>query len=168
MSCIAKLLELKRDNGVLKLNEGVVLESGGNYRGFDFCVTFTYMGHRCGYVAIPEDHAIAKTRDYLNLDLDVHGGITFLDLPEKIIGSGIVSIIPCNDVWLGFDAAHWMDGRDFELASKYFPESEELKMMQTMSVFREGKIRTNDYMTQQCTDLIDQIVALSEPNEPQV
>ena len=49
-----------------------------------------------GYVGVPKDH-IAYGKNYLDIDVRVHGGLTFGDFSE-ILGEGYY--------WLGFDTAH--------------------------------------------------------------
>lgn len=49
-------------------------------------------------------------QDSFSLDLDVHGGITYGGYSKKYpIESDM------ERFWLGFDCAHYMDGRDFNL-----------------------------------------------------
>lgn len=171
MSCIPKLLKLKGEQSYFKINDLVYLESGGNYRGFDFCVTFTRHGHRCGYVAI---NPAKLTRDisYDNFgDLEVHGGITFAETPDHIFDEDLLGESKCGDIWLGFDAAHAGDKPDEKLAMKLFlnPEMQnyyEMKrrIMEIMAFTKsftlsDSEIRTNEYMTQECKNLIDQLIA---------
>ena len=61
-------------------------------------------GNRCGYVRVPPGHP-AWGKHYDDVDVDVHGGLTFAR-PE-----------PCMEhedgqgYWLGFDCAHSRDKR---------------------------------------------------------
>lgn len=57
------------------------------------------MGHRCGYVRLPENHV---WHGYHHMDIEsiaVHGGVTFSG-PHKQLGPGW---------WIGFDCAHYGD-----------------------------------------------------------
>lgn len=57
-----------------------------------------YGGHWCGYVRLPEGHAWIN-KEGLNIDCDIHGGITFTgERFEDIRG-----------FWVGFDCAHASD-----------------------------------------------------------
>lgn len=58
-------------------------------------------GHRCGYVRVPPGHA-AHGKPYDDVDVQVHGGLTFGDAEpcEHEDGQGY---------WFGFDCAHHMD-----------------------------------------------------------
>lgn len=71
------------------------------------------LGALCGYVGVPESHKHFED-DYLNVDVDVHGGLTFADRCQPtndesrhICHSGEVA----NKTvwWLGFDCAHAWD-----------------------------------------------------------
>lgn len=62
---------------------------------FKCYIKMTEQGHLCGYVVIPESNAIYG-KDYNNLDINVHGGLTF---------SGLVD----NEWLIGFDCAHLGD-----------------------------------------------------------
>lgn len=59
-------------------------------------------GNRCGYVRVPPGHPYYG-KDYDNVDVDVHGGLTFAELE------------PCTEhedgqgYWFGFDCAHFGD-----------------------------------------------------------
>lgn len=72
-------------------------------------------GQWCGYVGVPPGHPW-HGRDYSDVDVEVHGGLTYSDLCQE----GDVDTEPaiCHvpepgrpaDVWwLGFDCAHFMD-----------------------------------------------------------
>lgn len=53
-------------------------------------------GHLCGYVSIDKDHAYYE-KNYSDLDLEAHGGITFGDFHDDGL------------YWIGFDCGHCMD-----------------------------------------------------------
>jgi hypothetical protein len=58
--------------------------------------------HRCGYVRVPPSHP-AFQQKYDEIDVNVHGGLTFSELEpciEHPDGQGW---------WLGFDCAHYYD-----------------------------------------------------------
>ncbi len=175
MSCIPKLLKLKGDKEFLPINYKAVLEKGGNYKGYDWAVTMTANGTRCGYVAVSEDHPVFKD-DSKYPDYNVHGGVTFFDSPKKILDEALVGESSCNDKWIGFDAAHSGDARDLETAIRYLPNSgaDELldiltecreKFMAQHPEFEYGKgeiLKTVDYMEQECKDLIEQLIMVKD------
>jgi len=53
------------------------------------------LGHLCGYVVLPEGH-YAYEKDYDDIDVDVHGGLTYANMED---GKWVV----------GFDCAHLGD-----------------------------------------------------------
>lgn len=172
MSCITEILKIKGDSEFLPVSrEGysaeVVIEGGGNYKGFEYLITFTDNGFRCGYVAVPEGHpAYVDKGDYP--DYSVHGGITFFDEPhlaEEILGH------TCTDKWLGFDAGHSGDLHDLDASLKYFPNLRPIRRehIETMNriMGMDGHhgytaLRTKEYMEQECKDLIDQLITIKE------
>lgn len=171
MSCIPKLLEKKKENPYLSPN--IYLEGGGNYKGYNYCITLNSLGTRCGYVAISKEHPDYDNEEKLT-DLKVHGGVTFLDNPSRITKE----TGKCNDKWVGFDAGHTAklhDKLDSQCAKKYFshssiPEYERQKTVElchliesiTMmfddeeEMLNEG-IRDFPYMENECKGLIDQL-----------
>lgn len=160
MSCITKLLELKGDKETLPVHSGVVIEGGGNYKGYEYLVTFTRYGTRCGYVAIPDGNG----RDYD--DIRCHGGLTFSGTDH---GAKDLLPTPCNDMWLGFDCAHWGDMRCGETAKKYFPEDEQIDMLNDAHIdVHEMELRdphcshkTYEYVEQECHSIIDQLIQVA-------
>jgi hypothetical protein len=80
-----------------------------------------------GYVILPKDHKLWGI-DYMDIDIEVHGGLTFgcnrdkLDWPE----------IPqnCENGWiLGFDTAHLGDNLTKWPKSAVIVETEKLKKL---------------------------------------
>ena len=70
------------------------------------------LGHWCGYVGVAEGHPLFETPYGEDLDLDVHGGITYADFctEGEDEGRGICHIPaegePERVWWIGFDCAH--------------------------------------------------------------
>lgn len=192
MSCIPKILELKGDKNVLPVPSlkregymrGIVIEDGGNYKGYDYLITVNDMGFRCGYVALPSDHPINSFHEekYNYPDLDVHGGITFFNfnhLSEVFFGED-----SCNDKWIGFDCGHGGDYFDLSQARIYFNDDPEiLRRIDSMLDIKDkvGKEmeqqfsghalqsssfadqwreihRTKEYVINECKNLIDQLI----------
>ena len=65
--------------------------------GYKCKIVMQSMGHLCGYVTIPEDHRYYNV-NYNNIDIHVHGGLTYSDFDEETSASEI-----------GFDCNHRMD-----------------------------------------------------------
>ena len=63
-------------------------EAEWTHKGLQQCVVLTQMGHRCGYTRIPPGHPW-HGKDYDDIDVDVHGGLTFAELetfPGRCLG----------------------------------------------------------------------------------
>jgi hypothetical protein len=169
MSCIPHLLKLKGDNDIFKINPNVILETGGNYKGYDYCVVFNYRGFRCGYVAVSANHPILKGyKDDYDLPIRVHGGVTFCEKPNGLVEEQLLREDSCGDVWIGFDANHAWDLHDFEHALKLFPDREdEIKRIKSWDILfsHDSYFRSNDYIEDECKSMIDQIINNEPPKE---
>lgn len=191
MSCIQKILELKGDKeflavpSIIEMMRGIVIEGGGNYKDYDFLVTFNDMGFRCGYVALPSNHPTNNCDEDYPSDFEVHGGITFFD--ENHLSEAFFGENACKDKWLGFDCGHALDFNDLELAKLYFKDNEKIlhgiilsqsikeKVEQDMERDFPGYIvkkkssdcewkeerRTKEYVISECKRLIDQLIERS-------
>ncbi len=155
MSCITELLKLKGDKEFLPVDSHCVVEGGGIYNGYEYLITFTNVGSRCGYVAVPSNFAS-------DFHINCHGGITFRDTDHAA-----KDLLPvrCNDVWLGFDAGHLSDKCDIEKSRYYFGDFDHDKylMLDTLNRMQEslpGKSthKTYEFMENQCKGIIDQLV----------
>lgn len=170
MSCISEILKIKGDKEFIpipyKENEWhheIVIEGGGNYKEYEYLITFNDMGFRCAYVGIPESHPIYTfhNEEYNYPNFDVHGGITFFDdnnITKKLFG------IHCTDKWIGFDAGHYYDISDFECTKKYFPTLRKSKLDYVIGMshllerhITGSAIRSFNYMEEECKKLIDQL-----------
>jgi hypothetical protein len=166
MSCITEILNRKADKEYLIVGD-VAIESGGIYKDYEHLITFTSLGHRCGYVAINKEHRFYNFELDMNsppepIEIEVHGGVTFHgihSIVEKILGKH------CADEWIGFDAAHCWDGKDYELVKKLWPSGRVYESIieiekidkRYSNIHSEEIVRDNSYMTKQCLNLIDQI-----------
>ncbi len=171
MSCIPRILELKGDKSHLHVMDstlapadcGLVVEGGGEHRGYHYLITFTGTAHRCGYVAISKEHPLhgldlvqhSAPEPY---DISVHGGVTFHD--ESHLMQRLFPNEPhCNDEWIGFDAAHAWDGKDWDKHAEYFGEEKMKKLSSCFTFFdRDEVVRSYDYMELECKNLINQLV----------
>jgi hypothetical protein len=107
--------------------------------GYEAEVLATSMGHRCGYVTVPEGHSCAG-KDYNDLDVDVHGGLTY-----------------ALDNQFGFDCAHFYDAKDPELMSEEYR-----KIYERWPSMREldGTVKTLEFCVKQCEKLAAQLKEL--------
>lgn len=97
-----------------------------------------HLGHLNGYVGVPEGHP-AYDRDYNEIDVEVHGGLTFGDF-----GDG--QLRPKGFYWLGFDCAHLGD---------FVPGQEKHGRA-------DGTYRNMVYVTAETEKLAEQLVAYKE------
>lgn len=136
-----------------------IVESDFLYQGLRCVVIFGSVGHRCGYVGVPVGHELYRTEygdAYDKLEEGVHGGLTY---------AGISSDYPVesNLWWLGFDCAHYGDGKDLELAKEYFKEDEVLVKQIEITIEIEGMyptyepVRSQQYVENECRSLVNQI-----------
>lgn len=97
-----------------------------------------------GYVAVPPGHPYHGL-DLLDLDLDVHGGVTWTDDHYPGLDSGGPLW------WIGFDCAHGWD---------YVPSMAERSYEPGDRCFGNGPecYRTIDYARRECERLADQIM----------
>lgn len=135
------------------MSKEYIIEREFEHAGYKCVVLFQLMGHRCGYVGIPDTHPLYKKyySSYLDIkkseigDREVSGVfqlfLACLDDDERIqidayfqchggitySGGGKGSRYPIeSDLWwFGFDCAHAGDGKDLRLAYKKFPNERE-------------------------------------------
>ena len=149
------------------------------------------MGHRCGYVGIKPGHPLYKKHfsDYLDIpksELDgeeignrgiipiffaafddddrirmdvyfnVHGGLTYSSDNNNTYP------VESNLWWLGFDCAHYMDGKNLELVEKYWGDDPNIQ--RRIEIEREFpnyyEVRSKEYVENECKSLVDQIINL--------
>lgn len=72
-------------------------------------------GHWCGYVGVPPGHPW-HGKDYGDLDVSVHGGLTYADFCMENAGEEAICHVPepgrpDHVWWLGFDCGHAWDRR---------------------------------------------------------
>ena len=128
------------------------IEINEKYKGYEYLVYATRMGHRCGYVKIPEEHTLYEM-DYTDIedqfDIEVHGGLTFSGFITGFIDG---TILQERCWWIGFDCNHFDDLKDFEIMSHEYKEA-----YQCIPQFY-GTIKTKEYVENECKKLIDQII----------
>jgi hypothetical protein len=85
------------------------LESSGAHEGFMYAVISMPLGHRCGYIRIPNGHPWFG-KHYDDIEAEIHGGLTF----SRMIDPEEESPFPEPGFWIGFDCAHWCDAPDYD------------------------------------------------------
>jgi hypothetical protein len=114
----------------------------GEHLGLEWTVIHNDMGYRCGYVRVPLGHPWHGKGS--ELDVDVHGGITFAESDVPCDAPG-----PDTNWWLGFDCAHSGDAPDPEL------------LIGTTSnpyarIAYYGQVRSQSYVEAECKSLCTQ------------
>lgn len=128
-----------------------VVESLFEHNGYQCVVVLSILGHRCGYVGIPESHPYFG-KNYENLcDIECHGGLTYSR--GYLLGSELPNIW-----WIGFDCAHFDDKPDKEAVSNAFKDHPRIKRYEEMlKVYRWGKVCSQKYVEDQCRHIADQL-----------
>lgn len=103
------------------------------------------MGHRCGYVGVSEE--VFKDKGYDDLDVDVHGGLTYARTEEDGLR------------WYGFDCAHLGDARDPELM-----DEEHKEMFAKYDRFNDptDTVKSLDYCINECESMATQLKQLED------
>lgn len=146
--------------GYLRVADQYAIESVFEYRGFKCVVALMSLGHRCGYVGIPKDHELYG-KNYNNILLNCHGGLTY---------SGDGYPLDDGNWYIGFDCAHWGDGKDYDALEKYFGQCKEV--MEHVKSYKmldekygsDGEPRSFDYVRNEIYDLINQLLDDDEPH----
>ena len=129
-----------------------IIEKRGTYKGFDYAVTFTWSGHRCGYIILPKP---IQDKRYLDVDsiLDLHCGLSFLDYhnldtenPDK------------QEFAIGWDYGHACDGKDMLKAMQLFPDLMNPSLMKGLTEISKGNhVYTTEEVERDCRRAIDLI-----------
>lgn len=171
MSCITELLKMKGDKDFLPISDNVVIESIGSYKGYEYLVTFTSSGTRCGYVAIDAEHPFSKSVNegsYDDVDLTIHGGVTFAGREHD--AKALLGDNHCDDLWIGFDAAHSGDMQDLEAMRLAFPNSRLTAFYLENPRHRfeyYATVKSLAYMEEECRYLINQVISAKADGEKQ-
>ena len=117
------------------LNRTEILDEG-NYKGWNYVIV-SYGMHPCAYIEIPKGHRFYE-KDYEEIDLDCHGGLTFSDVRDFGFG---------EKYYIGWDYVHVGD------YIPYFPiEGED------MSIYENAKRWTTAEILDEVHTCIEQIV----------
>lgn len=104
------------------------------------------MGHRCGYVGVNAE--VFADKGYDDLDVDVHGGLTYARTEEDGVR------------WYGYDCAHLGDARDINLMDaehKEMFEKYHLNMNDPTDT-----VKSLDYCINECESLATQLKQLED------
>jgi hypothetical protein len=139
------------------LVKGVVQEDKFYYKDYPCVILFMDMGHRCGYVGIPEDIARNISDEQIE-EIDCYGGITYG--PSDYLHYQNEE----NITWIGFDTAHYMDGKDYDKVKEYFGK----ERAEVLCTYRYGcdlPAKTLEYCQEQCKKIVDQVVEMAKEIE---
>lgn len=114
--------------------------------GYQATVKIVPMGHRCGYVTLPDNHP-CNGKHYDDLAIQVHGYLTY--------GEGAT---------FGFDCAHYGDKPDTNLMSESFKEVYEKLGKPDDIVYLDksdfATIKSLDFCIEQCESMAAQFKAM--------
>jgi hypothetical protein len=141
------------------------VEEQGTFHGLRYAVVVTILGHRCGYVAVPDSHPwhglaynsradgaphsedpddyFDQLDEHIEAKIGVHGGLTYSGTLK-----GIEGLEP--GWWFGFDCAHAGDLPDPAFA-----------VAPTYRIFDGGTVCTLDYVRSECEILAKQLAEVS-------
>lgn len=127
------------------------------YRGYDCLIRRVREagGHLCGYVVIPEGHKLFKV-SYDDLEdkyeIHVHGGLTFSNY-----GFSDYKDTPFNKSkwYVGFDCHH-----AYDLAPLQYLRFPQFTQPPYSTTLESEEYRDMEYVTQECKDLVDQIIMI--------
>jgi hypothetical protein len=78
----------------------------GEHEGFPILAVRNNLGAWCGYAAMPPGHPWHSKNVFRDLDVDVHGGLTYGNQCQGTICHVPKSGEPDDVFWLGFDCNH--------------------------------------------------------------
>lgn len=159
---------------------GARIESQGTAHGLSWACLIMDVGHRCGYVRIPDGHPLnglgyaapapgADWKDLEEVKIGKRGVISLfcssrdeaprLDVMFDVHGSltfagGLEHCGLAPGWWLGFDCNHAGDAQDRELMSGQYRE-----MADRYGSCCGGVVRSREYVERECVNLAAQIVA---------
>ncbi len=127
----------------------------GVLHGYEYEIVANHTGHRCGYVRVEPGHPWFE-QNYNNLDVDVHGGITFAEHGQACPTHGEEA-----EWWVGFDCAHGGDAPDPSIMDKADEDIGGRRLVDVMT-FRGDTIKTTDYVRAECERLAEQALAAAK------
>ena len=136
----------------------VIIEKVNTYKGYKYQIIFNpYMGFRCGYVQIPENHKLYEI-DYPDVWNYGDFGVEFTFGGNLKNQAGF---------WLGWDHGHYGDGIDMENAVKYLKKlygegsTQYMTAMQILTIQDSGMpFATTEDVEEECFEVIEQLQKL--------
>lgn len=107
------------------------------YKGYKcFIVRKRHSGSLCGYVEIPNGHALHR-KDYQDIDILCHGGLTYSD------NFNCLTKETTDNWYLGFDCAHYLD------------------LVPNIPILGGEIYRNMEYVTKELENIVNQIIGMS-------
>lgn len=125
--------------------------------GYRAAIVKTPMGHLCGYVQVPVGHPAYGHADEYDTPLNqirCHGGITFAGYNTD---NYPVAEAEKGHYWIGFDCAHFGDGRDPDAVRKYLTGADGVARDESVKLLSQGHIWTVDEVTAECESIATQL-----------
>lgn len=130
-----------------------VIESSFRHKGYQCVVVLSILGHRCGYVGIPESHPYYGEH-YDKVPVDCHGGLKYSR--GYLLDFGIAGMW-----WFGFDTAHFDDKTDNVAVKKAFKDHPDLELFLRIRDNQSwGTVKKLRYVEHECRKIADQLVKL--------
>jgi len=128
------------------------IESDFMYNGYRCVVLGLSLGHRCGYVMI-ENPTNEMKNDAYSLNFDVHGGITYGAYSDRYPMEN-----KNEQFWLGFDCAHYGDGKDLELVEELNDLKTYMQILEVDKMFPSDlEVKTTNYVERELKLLVNQL-----------
>lgn len=149
------------------------------HAGYACLIVRNRMGALCGYVGVDEAHP-SFGKGYDDVDVDVHGGLTYADKCTGHICHVPESGMPDSVWWLGFDTSHAFDlvprmeafERKYDLRRRglaIFPPitnaAGEAAGISEAFTLPKDTYRDVAYTTKETNELAEQLRAMTEPNQ---
>ena len=126
-------------NKWLTFDQTIILAEG-SYKGYEYFVV-NYGVHPCAYIALREGQPFYKARLCEDVDVNCHGGCTF-------VAWGYKNLFDSNYKVIGWDYGHFNDFSGF---------------YKNVECLKDNKKWTTREMIQECEHVIDQLYFLEHP-----
>ena len=138
------------------MKKDYIVEKDFMVDGYRCVIEGQSMGHRCGYIGLPKEHKYYG-EDYNDISIKIHGGWTYAS------GDNEYPVESDDLWWIGFDCAHYNDGKDFELIKALASLEEYTHFMTMESMFpTDEEARTTEYVEQELRNAVDQLKGLNK------
>ena len=130
------------------------------YKGYWCFMTRNRFGAWCGYVLLPKDHPFSTVESYRDIDIEVHGGITYASLVERKINNEMR-----EGYMIGFDCGHY---RDYMPTQKVINDffKQQCPSWPQLGSSTEDIYRDIEFVRNEIKSMVDQIIVIAlEPNE---